>query len=359
MVETQLLTQPDIEDQDDEDVDPGIEQDTPQDDNDATDDQGDDQDPDELDDQFDAPPDTQLPPDPDNPNPKTPENPKGLPYPGEIVPPNRTRVDTIRYGVCSASAYSVPDFGPLYLLDRGQEPSCSVYLYPAIYGLSRPLLPKLPPRPTPQPHTIPAPPPASPRPPIPGPPTLLDPSNTTPPDSLADREPASNGSTRRLLGRPLAPVPTPRSARDDSHVAIGVLAAAINFAAEEQLSTVTELQELPGVRTPRSAGSLPPDIGHWTHVQLQKVRHAGLGPAPRSPTMSRAREVGRNTRGAATFASPAARAALSRQPYGDCVAAVSQAPRSLTRDRPTQSDAAAAGGTLLARVHCMPPASCP
>lgn len=181
---------------------------------------------------------------------KSPDNPKGLPYPPEVIKPDRTRAQTLQYGVCSASAYSVPDFGPLYLLDRGQESSCAVYLYPAIYGLSRPILPKLPPRPAQQ-----APPAA----------------NPAARRRLHGYGPASS-SARQLLARPLPPRTVAPGPRDDSDVAVGVLAAVVNFAAEEQLTTATELQQIAGLRTPRSASTLPPDIGHWTHVQLQKVR---------------------------------------------------------------------------------------
>lgn len=197
----------------------------------------------------------------------SPETEPELPNPPEVVPPNRTRADTMQYGVCPASAYTIPGFGPLYLLDRGEASSCSIYLYPALYGLSRPILPRLPPRSNPQPGSNP----------LAGARRRLARSehagDTTPAASIrSDAGIASRA--RRLQGRPLSSHPD--AALEDSDVAVGVLAAAVDLAAAEQLATETELQAVTGLRTDASTTQLPPDLSHWTHVQLHKVCTAVL-----------------------------------------------------------------------------------
>eukprot|EP00892_Ulva_mutabilis_P005564 jgi/Ulvmu1/337/UM001_0341.1 len=209
----------------------------------------------------------------DPPNPlardnEPPEKEHNLPYPPEIIGPNRTRAQTIQYSICPASAHTVPGFGPLYLLDRGQAPSCAVYLYPAVYGLSRPTLPRLPPLSKPQPDSSP---PLATRRRL----THADPAqlhDTGAPFSSAFSAAFSagigeHGRARQLLGRPM-----PEDALRDSDVSIGVLAAAVDLAAQEQLGTETKLEQVLGLRTPASTSQLPPDLGHWTHIQLQKAQ---------------------------------------------------------------------------------------
>ena len=58
----------------------------------------------------------------------------------------------------------------------------------------------------------------------------------------------------------------------DSDEAAGVLAAAIMLAAGEMQRASADLASLPTMHTPPATASLPEDIGHWSHVQLDQVQ---------------------------------------------------------------------------------------